>query len=116
MEGKNIQGDLETGRLSSLHDNDVLTLDLVSAFAGDRPLTEFEATLLADLEKSLDGEFFPGLLYAITHECFPPVIAEGLWNEIIRHEFTKRSGKNRMMVAGSPPCAMPTREERNWKH
>lgn len=86
MQSNHIQSDLDIGRLDSLHEDDVLTLDLVSAFAGDRPLTEFETSLLDDLKESRGGEFFSDLLYAITHERFPPAIAEGLWNEILRHK------------------------------
>ena len=86
MESKNIQDDLETGGPSSLHEDNVLTLDLVSAFAGDRPLTESETALLEDLKNGHNGTFFPSLLYAITHQYFPSDIAEGLWNEILRHK------------------------------
>ena len=86
MQSAHIQGACEGGRLDSVHEDEALTLDLVSAFAGDRPLTEFETALLDDLKKSRGGEFFPDLLYAITHERFSPAIAEGLWNEILRHK------------------------------
>ena len=86
MQSNHAPGDFETGRLDSLLEDGVLTLDLVSAPAGDRPLTECEKVLLADLKKSRCGEFFPSLLYAITHECCPPALAEDLWNEILRHK------------------------------
>ena len=86
MQSTHFQGDLDVGRLNSLHEDDALTLDLVSAFAGDRPLTEAETAFFDDLKESRDGEFFPDLLYAITHETFPPAVAEGLWTEILRHK------------------------------
>jgi diguanylate cyclase (GGDEF)-like protein len=87
MQNHGIQGDLAVGVLDSLHEENVLTLDLVSAFAGDRPLTEFETLHLDDVKKSRGDEFFTDLLYSISHECFPPTVAEGLWNEILRHKF-----------------------------
>ncbi len=87
MPNNRMQDPMNAGRLSSLREQDVLTLDLVSAFGGDRPLTEFEAALIEDLRKSRGVEFFPDVLYAITHECFPPTVAEGLWKEVLQHKF-----------------------------
>jgi diguanylate cyclase (GGDEF)-like protein len=86
MQSTCIQGDVDIGLLDTLHEDEVLTMDRVSALAGDRPLTESETSLFDDLKKSRDAAFFPDLLYAITHECFPSAVAEGLWNEILRHK------------------------------
>jgi len=79
-------GESKSDRLDSRLEDGVLTLDLVGAFAGDRPLTEAEAALFEDFKKRRDGEFFSDLLYAITHTCFQPAVAEGLWTEILRHK------------------------------
>lgn len=87
MPDPRVQDALDLGRLNGIREQDVLTLDLVAALAGDRPLTEFETALLDDLRKSRGAEFFPDVLYAITHECFPPTVAEGLWEEVLRHKF-----------------------------
>jgi len=66
--------------------DDALTLDLVSALAGDRPLTKAEKDRLGDLRKSRGLSFFSDLLYSITHQYFPPEIAEALWCEVLRHK------------------------------
>jgi len=66
--------------------DDALSLDLVSALAGDRPLTEAEKDCLVDLRKNRGPRFFSDLLYSITHQYFPPEVAEELWNEVLRHK------------------------------
>ena len=64
-----------------------LSLDLVSAFAGDRPLTEAEKNHLGEIKKIRNARFFSDLLYAITHQYFPSEAAEDLWIEIVRHKY-----------------------------
>jgi diguanylate cyclase (GGDEF)-like protein len=88
-------------RRGVLADN-ALSLDLVSALAGDRPLTEAEKNRLGDLKKSRGLRFFSDLLYSITHQYFPPEVAEDLWTEVLRHksELSKALGRNvRIAVA-----------------
>lgn len=68
-----------------------LSLDLVSALAGDRPLSADERTLLDDLHQSRGPNFYSDLLYAITHQYFAPDEAEGHWREILQHKY-KLSG------------------------
>jgi len=87
MQNNLTQGKLNISLLGSLHEDEVLALDLVSAFAGDRLLTESETVLLDDLKKSRGVWFFSDLLYAITHQSFPPSTDEGLWDEVLRHKF-----------------------------
>lgn len=82
-------------RLDSLLSTDVLTLDLVSALAGDRPLTKAEALLLDNKKNSLGNKFFSDLLYAITHQYFEADIAKALWEEIIRHKYEMSSALKR---------------------
>jgi diguanylate cyclase (GGDEF)-like protein len=72
-------------RRGILADN-ALSLDLVSAFAGDRQLTEAEKNTLDDLKKSRGLRFFSDLLYSITHQYFRPEVAQDLWTEILRHK------------------------------
>jgi diguanylate cyclase (GGDEF)-like protein len=72
-------------RRGILADN-ALSLDLVSALAGDRPLTEAEKNGLDYLKQSRGLRFFSDLLYAITHQYFPPEVAEDLWTEVLRHK------------------------------
>lgn len=76
----------QADRLGGVLADDVLTMDLVAALAGDRALTTFETNLMDDLRKSRVGTFYPDLLYAITHECFPSDVAEGLWGAILCHK------------------------------
>jgi len=82
-------------RRGILADN-ALSLDLVSAFAGDRPITKAEKNYLADLKKSRGLRFFSDLFYSITHQYFAPEVAEELWAEILRHkyELSKALGRN----------------------
>lgn len=79
----------ETGadRRQGLLADNALSLDLVSALAGDRQLTETEKIHLGDLKKSRGRKFFSDLLYSITHQFFPPEVAEGLWTDILRHKY-----------------------------
>ena len=79
----------ETGadRRQGLLAENALSLDLVSALAGDRQLTETEKIHLGDLKKSRGRKFFSDLLYSITHQFFPPEVAEGLWTDILRHKY-----------------------------
>lgn len=68
-----------------------LSLDLVSAFAGDRPLTEHEKELVDTMQKDRGGKFYSDLLYAVTHRFFSPSVAEDLWNRILRHKYEMSS-------------------------
>ena len=88
-------------RRGILADN-ALSLDLVSALAGDRPLTEAEKNRLDDLKKSRGPRFFSDLLYSITHQYFFPELAKDLWAGVLRHKYglSKALGRNvRIAVA-----------------
>ena len=74
-------------RLDGLLVADVITLELVSAFAGDRSLTKEEELFFETKRKSLGNRLFSALLYTITHQHFEPDIAKPLWQEIIRHKY-----------------------------
>ncbi len=63
-----------------------LSLDLVSAFAGDRALDPGEKQRLEDAKKIRGGRFFSDLLYSMTHLYFSPERAESLWDKIIQHK------------------------------
>jgi len=82
--------------------DDALSLDLVAALAGDRPLLEDEKKRLDALKRGRGARFFSDLLYAITHQYFPSEVAEGLWTEVLRHksELSTDLGRNvRIAVA-----------------
>jgi two-component system cell cycle response regulator len=76
----------DADRRRDILDDNALSLDLVSALAGDRPLTKAEENRVGDLKKRRGLRFFSDLLYSITHEYFPPEIAEDLWAEVLRHK------------------------------
>ncbi len=76
----------DADRRQGLLAGDALSLDLVSALAGDRPLTESEERRVGELEKSRGLMFFSDLLYALTHHHFPVEVAEVLWTEVLRHK------------------------------
>lgn len=77
----------DNDRLDSLRDDDVLTLDLVSALAGDRPLKTTEALLLDNKKAALGNRFYSDILYSITHQHFEADIARELWENIVRHKY-----------------------------
>ena len=73
-----------------------LPVDLVSAIAGDRPLTKTEEILLINLRQNRGLRFFSDLLYAVTHQHYPPETAKNLWMEVLRHkhELSAALGRN----------------------
>ena len=79
--------DPDKERLDGLFSVDVLTLDLVSALAGDRPLTKAEVQMIDNKKNSLGNKFYSDMLYAITHQHFEAEIANTLWQEILRHKY-----------------------------
>jgi PleD family two-component response regulator len=79
-----------------------MSAQLVSAYAGDRALTEAESAHMRTHQESRGNLFFSDLLYAISHHYFAPEIAETLWNEILAHkcEVSRRLERNvRVTVA-----------------
>ena len=92
----------DADRRRRILDDNALSVDLVSALAGDRLLTETEKNHLDDLKKSRGLIFFSDLLYSITHQFFPPEVAKDLWAEVLRHkiELSTVLGRNvRTVVA-----------------
>lgn len=72
-------------RRGVLADN-ALFVDLVSAYAGDRALTEAEKKFMIDLKSSRGVGFYSDLFYSITHQYFCPEVAEALWIEVLGHK------------------------------
>lgn len=77
----------EVGRLEQILSGRAPTLDQVSAYAGDRPLTEEERAFFTELQQKRGEQFFPDLLYAVTHQSFQPSAAGELWHAILRHKY-----------------------------
>ena len=89
-------------RLRRTTTSDVMSVGLVSAFAGDRNMTEADNDLIC-LQKSNRGTlFFSDLLYAISHHYFAPEIAKALWDKVLSHKnlLSRHLGRNvRITVA-----------------
>lgn len=79
-------GETDADRRRGILDVNALSVDLVSALAGDRLLTEAEKNRLAALHRIRGLRYFSDILYSITHQYFPPETAEDLWNEVLRHK------------------------------
>jgi diguanylate cyclase (GGDEF)-like protein len=79
--------DTEVDRQGGLLVDTALSLDLVSALAGDRQLTEADRLMVEDLKAARGSMFYSDLLYAITHQYFAPGAAEDLWGRILRHKY-----------------------------
>ncbi len=82
-------------RLQGLLADDVLSLDMVSALAGDRQLTDVEQDWFAAFGRSRGRQYYSDLLYAITHQYFAPESAEPLWDEILQHKRRLAQALNR---------------------
>ncbi|MBN1674045.1 MAG: GGDEF domain-containing protein [Kiritimatiellae bacterium] len=92
---RGLHDETDTDRLRGILALDALSVGLVSALAGDRPLTEAEESSLSKLKEGRGELFFPDLLYAITHQYFSPVAAKKLWEEILRHKYEMSKALNR---------------------
>jgi hypothetical protein len=68
----------DTDRLRGVLARDALSVDLVSAISGDRPLTGEETARVAELRSEKGDQFYPALLYAMTHQYFSPSAAESI--------------------------------------
>lgn len=92
-----------TRRLRGLTLHDAISVDLVSAYAGDRPLSDKEKEFLSSLRASRGDLFHSDLLYAITHQFFAPEEAPRLWEEMLRHkcEISRILGRNVQIVVAT---------------
>lgn len=81
---------------------EAMSVELVSAFAGDRELTKAEDGVIRRHKGIRGTVFYSDLLYAISHHFFPPEIAASLWGKILSHKrlISDRLGRNtRITVA-----------------
>lgn len=103
----------DADRLRGILAVDALSVDLASAFAGDRPLTDAEKSLLSSIQKNRGKLFFSDLLYAITHQYFPPTTAEKLWEEILQHkyEISKILNRNTQIIVATLDYLTNLKEE-----
>jgi two-component system, cell cycle response regulator len=85
----------EAERLGALLEENALSLDLVSAFGGDRRMTQAEVDLLDDHRRERGERFYSDLLYTITHQYYPPQAAHDLWHEVLRHKYVMSAAMKR---------------------
>ncbi|MFH2005014.1 MAG: GGDEF domain-containing protein [bacterium] len=78
----------EADRLRGVATSDAMSVELVSAFAGDRKLTKDEKALIDEQQDLRGVVFYSDLLYAVTHHYFAPEIAGDLWAAVIGHKFS----------------------------
>jgi diguanylate cyclase (GGDEF)-like protein len=81
-----LQEETDSDRLGGLIADDALSLDLVSGFAGDRQLTMVEKDFFDNMKNKRGHRFYGDLLYAISHQHFPPEVAHDLWKNILQHK------------------------------
>jgi diguanylate cyclase (GGDEF)-like protein len=81
---------------------DALSVELVSAFAGDRDMTDAERARVDSQLEARGGVFYSDLFYAISHHYFAPEVAETLWGKVLLHKhlMSETLGRNvRITVA-----------------
>ena len=83
-------------RLRRTLSSEVMTVDLVAAFAGDRLLTSSDWSLIERKKRRRGTVFYSDLLYAVSHHYFAPEVAEPLWRDVISHKehTSKKLGRN----------------------
>lgn len=77
----------EVSRLEQILSGRAPSLDQVSAYAGDRPMTDVERCFFDEVRQQRGEQFFSDLLYAVTHQVFAPASACELWGAILRHKY-----------------------------
>jgi len=96
------QDESDADRLRRTTTPEALSVELVSAFAGDREMTDAEAAQIRTQERNRGEIFYSDLLYSISHHYFAPEVAEVLWAEVLDHKrlISERLGRNvRITVA-----------------
>jgi diguanylate cyclase (GGDEF)-like protein len=81
---------------------EVMSVELVSAFAGDREMTGAERAFIRTQKKNRGSVFYSDLFYAVSHHYVAPELAEELWDKVLSHKqlISERLGRNvRIAVA-----------------
>jgi diguanylate cyclase (GGDEF)-like protein len=73
-------------QLYKLTDREDLSLDFVSALAGDRIMCSHENKLYQRLLKKRGKLLFVDLLFVLTHQYYPEETANLLWHNILEHK------------------------------
>lgn len=104
---------LALGSLKKLNRMESISVEVISALAGDRPQTNSEQSFLRRLKASRAEHYYPDILFAITHQHFSPLVAEQLWQEILRHkyELSEKLGRNVRITVAALDYLSNVREE-----
>ncbi|MBN2358409.1 MAG: GGDEF domain-containing protein [Deltaproteobacteria bacterium] len=89
-------------RLRGTIEPDAVSIELVSAFSGDRGLAAAERVRIGQLQDARGTAFYSDLLYVISHQYFAPEIASEIWNRVLAHKLAMSTqlGRNvRVTVA-----------------
>lgn len=83
-------------QLHRLTDQEDLSIDFISALAGDRALTSGENKIFKKLSKTRGELLFVDLLFVLTHRYYPEETAKLLWNQILKHKksISSKLGRN----------------------
>ncbi|MGD9043800.1 MAG: GGDEF domain-containing protein [Desulfobacterales bacterium] len=83
-------------QLYRLTDQEDLSIDFVSALAGDRALTQSENKLFQKLSQKRGDLLYVDLLFVVTYQYYPEETAQFLWNQILEHKknISKKLGRN----------------------
>ena len=83
-------------QLHRLTDQEDLSIDFISALAGDRALTSGENKLFKKLSKTRGELLFVDLLFVLTHRYYPEETAKLLWDQILKHKksISSKLGRN----------------------
>lgn len=95
-------GDGRFDRVRMLSGPGGMGIEVVSAFAGDRAMTDEESELMSARRSARGAAFFSDLLYAISHRYFAPEVSQPLWESILLHKhlISEKLGRNvRVTVA-----------------
>lgn len=83
-------------QLYRLTDQEDLSLDFVSALAGDRKITSSEKKRYQKLSRDRGELLYVDLLFVLTHRYYPEETAKLLWNQILKHKksVSSKLGRN----------------------
>ncbi len=84
--GDHSKHESEADRLRRTLSSDVIGIEIVSAYAGDREMSIKEKALIAKQKKLRGDSFYSDLFYTLSHHYFAPNIAEELWNKVLAHK------------------------------
>ncbi len=74
-------------QLIRLLDDEVLSLDFIAAFAGDRDLTGADLSAIEETRGRRGRNLYSDIMFTLTHQHFPADHAERLWTRLIEHKY-----------------------------